>query len=49
MKEYTTKEEEKALADHGPLKADYVLNEVSNIVSDYVASAPPANNRVASH
>lgn len=49
MKEVTTKEEEKALSEHGPLKADYVLTEVGNIVGDYLGSTPPTNSRVASH
>ncbi len=48
MKAAVTKEES-AMTEFGPLKVDYVLTEVGNIVGDYIASTPPTNSRVASH
>lgn len=49
MKAAVAKEEESAMNEYGPLKVDYVLTEVGNIVGDYLASTPPTNSRVASH
>lgn len=49
MKTVTAKEDESGSSEYGPLKVDYVLTEVGNIVGDFMASTPPTNSRVASH
>lgn len=49
LKAATAKEDENSQSEYGPIKVDYVLTEVGNIVSDYISSTPQLNSRVASH